>query len=77
MTIKTIILNEINVRLGQWFYRSRILINRGASVPILGFAASVALVDDSAEGIMFVNLGECVSPKVVSENGRGRHGPSP
>lgn len=45
-------MNDMNVGLGQSFFRSCILINGGASVAILGFVASVARADDSFEGMI-------------------------
>ena len=45
-------LNDMNVGLGQSFFRSCILINGGASVAILGFVASVARADDSFQGMI-------------------------
>lgn len=45
-------MNDMNVGLGQSFFRSCILINGGASVAILGFVASVAKADDSFQGMI-------------------------
>lgn len=45
-------MNDMNVGLGQSFFRSCILINGGASIAILGFVASVARADDSFEGMI-------------------------
>lgn len=45
-------MNDMNVGLGQAFFRSCILINGGAAVAILGFVASVARADDSFQGMI-------------------------